>query len=223
MQADEVGPEVPERLPGAPREPAGQRDHDGDTSRGAHEILHRQPSHLREIAHRVLARVGLPVGVRHERHRRVHRERERHIVEVLRIERQPFWASCKPSTARKPTRLKAAVPKRIPSTAFPWSVRLRPHDRPAVRLARGPAEKDVASPLNTRCINPPSSGVTRPVRPDRGQLGADRAGSRLHLPRASASTPVNGPALSIKKALTTWPPNSEWIQTGTRVAVNARN
>ena len=36
---------------------------DGDTDRGRDEVLHRQAGHLRDVAERALAGVGLPVGV----------------------------------------------------------------------------------------------------------------------------------------------------------------
>ena len=61
---------------------------DGKAHRGRHEVLHGQPRHLREVAHRALAGVALPVGVRREAHRGVPRERLGHRVHVGRVERE---------------------------------------------------------------------------------------------------------------------------------------
>ena len=47
---------------------------------GRDEVLDREPRHLREVAHRRLARVVLPVRVRDEARRRVERERRRHAA-----------------------------------------------------------------------------------------------------------------------------------------------
>ena len=52
-------------------EAAHQRDRDRDADRGGDEVLHRQPGHLHQVAHRGLARVGLPVRVGDEADRGV--------------------------------------------------------------------------------------------------------------------------------------------------------
>ena len=49
-----------------------------------------QARHLREITHRGLAAVGLPVRIGCERGRRAEGQGRVHIAEFLRIERQPF-------------------------------------------------------------------------------------------------------------------------------------
>ena len=48
--------------------------------------MHGEPGHLGQIAHRGLGRVGLPIGVGDEAHRRVEGEIGRDRVEMLRIE-----------------------------------------------------------------------------------------------------------------------------------------
>ena len=50
--------------------------------------MDRQPEHLREMTHRRLAAVVLPVRIGDEAHRRIEREIGRNRVEALRIERQ---------------------------------------------------------------------------------------------------------------------------------------
>ena len=50
--------------------------------------MDRQPEHLREMTHRRLAAVVLPIGVCDEAHRRIERQIGRNGIEALRIERQ---------------------------------------------------------------------------------------------------------------------------------------
>ena len=90
---DEIDPEVADRLSVPAGETADQRDRDrGADGRGG-EVLHRQPGHLGEVAHRRLAAVVLPVRVRDEADRRVERERRRHTVDSGRVEgEQPLEA-----------------------------------------------------------------------------------------------------------------------------------
>ena len=57
-----------------------------DADGGREEVLHRQPSHLAEVAHRRLAAVVLPVRVRDERRGGVERHVPRRRVEVLRVQ-----------------------------------------------------------------------------------------------------------------------------------------
>ena len=76
---DQVHPEVAELVGLRAGEPAHQRDRHRDAHRGGHEVLHRQPGHLHQVAHRGLARVVLPVGVGGERRRGVPRQRRLHV------------------------------------------------------------------------------------------------------------------------------------------------
>ncbi len=48
--------------------------------------MHGEPGHLGQIAHRGLGRVGLPIGVGDEAHRRIEGEIGRDRIEMLRIE-----------------------------------------------------------------------------------------------------------------------------------------
>ncbi len=87
-RAEEVDPEVADvPAPGAVGEPPDQRDGDGDADARGDEVLHRQPGHLAEVAHRGLAAVVLPVRVRHERRDGVEAVVPRNRVEVLRVPR----------------------------------------------------------------------------------------------------------------------------------------
>ena len=72
--AGEIDPEVADALGRAPGEAADQRDRQRDAGRGRDEVVHGEPRHLDEVAHRRLGHVGLPVGVGVEAHRRVEGE-----------------------------------------------------------------------------------------------------------------------------------------------------
>ena len=74
----------------AAHEAADQRDQHGDAGRRRQEVLHGEPEHLRQIAHRRLAAVALPVRVRGEADRGVHRRIGADRAEALRIQRQPL-------------------------------------------------------------------------------------------------------------------------------------
>ena len=84
----EVDPEVADRRRPSASQPSDQGDGDGEAHGGRHEVLHGQARHLREVAHRVLAGVVLPVRVGHEAHGRVERERLRHRADVGGVEGQ---------------------------------------------------------------------------------------------------------------------------------------
>ena len=73
---------------GARARPRIERDRDGDADGGRDEVLHREPGHLGEVAHRRLAGVVLPVRVGDEADRGVERERRRDGCDVGRVERQ---------------------------------------------------------------------------------------------------------------------------------------
>ncbi len=86
--AGQIDPEIAERRGAGAGEGAGDRQGQGDAGRGGEEIMHRQPGHLREMAHRRLAAIGLPVGVGQEADGGVEGEVGRDVVEPLRVERQ---------------------------------------------------------------------------------------------------------------------------------------
>ena len=98
MASDQIDPEVADRLRLLAREPARERDGDRDAGSRGREVLHRERRHLREVAHRRLADVRLPVRVGQEADRRVEGEvrRERRGVgrrvrraEAHRVQREP--------------------------------------------------------------------------------------------------------------------------------------
>ena len=64
--ARHIHPEISDGLRRVPRESADQRHRHGDSHRRRDEILNRQRRHLREVAHRGVGRIGLPVRIRHE-------------------------------------------------------------------------------------------------------------------------------------------------------------
>ncbi len=79
--AHQVGPEVAE-VPGAGAgEAPYERDGDGDADGRGDEVLHREAERLDGVAHGLLARVRLPVGVGDEGRRRVER-----LVRADRVE-----------------------------------------------------------------------------------------------------------------------------------------
>ena len=86
--ARQIDPEIADRLRRAAREAADQRDGERNAGRGRHEIVHRQPRHLREIAHRRFGHIGLPVRVGDEAHRRVEGEALLDRGLTLRVEGQ---------------------------------------------------------------------------------------------------------------------------------------
>ncbi len=88
--ANEIGPEVADAARLLADEAANQRDEHGHPGRSGDEVLHGEREHLREIAHRGLAAVPLPVRVGREARRRVERRVRAHRGHVLRIEREPW-------------------------------------------------------------------------------------------------------------------------------------
>ena len=59
----QVDPEVAEVARAGAGDAADQTDHHRHAGRRRHEVLDGEPDHLREVAHRLLAREPLPVGV----------------------------------------------------------------------------------------------------------------------------------------------------------------
>ncbi len=88
QRARQVDPEVSDAVAAAADDSADQGDDDGDPDRRREEVLHGEAGHLREVGHRRLAAVVLPVRVRHERRDGVERDVPGRRVEPLRVERQ---------------------------------------------------------------------------------------------------------------------------------------
>ena len=87
--AHEVDPEISQGIHLPASNPANEGDCQHDAGRRRRKIVKREASHLREVAHGRLARIGLPVGVGGERRGRIESQVLRgHCPEVLRIERQ---------------------------------------------------------------------------------------------------------------------------------------
>ena len=86
-RAREVDVEVAELLARARGEAADEGDEHGDADAGGDEVLDGQAGHLREVRHRRLAAVELPVRVRQERRGRVERDVPRARAEVPRVPR----------------------------------------------------------------------------------------------------------------------------------------
>jgi hypothetical protein len=67
--ARQVHPEIADSLCGTARKTANQRKRNRNAGGRREKILHGERRHLREVAHRGLARVRLPIGVGDETHR----------------------------------------------------------------------------------------------------------------------------------------------------------
>ena len=83
--ARDVHPEVADRLATVAGQPAHQGNRDREPHGGGQEVLDREAGHLHRVSERRLRRVGLPVGVRDERHRGVERERGVHVGKAERV------------------------------------------------------------------------------------------------------------------------------------------
>ena len=84
--AGHIDPEIADGSRRAPGKASDEGDGERDAGRGGNEIMHGEPGHLGQIAHRGLGRVGLPIGVGDEAHRRIEGEIGRDRIEMLRIE-----------------------------------------------------------------------------------------------------------------------------------------
>ena len=88
-----IDPEIAHGRRCRARKAARQREGHGEAGRGGEEVMDGQPQHLREMTHRRLAAVVLPIGVGDEAERGVEREIGRHGVEAPRIQRQHILQS----------------------------------------------------------------------------------------------------------------------------------
>ena len=95
----QVNPEIADGLFLAPRNAANERNRQRNTHRRRGKVVIRKASHLREIAHRGLAAVVLPVGIGGERRRSVESQVRSHRRELLRIQRQATAAPVRSGTA----------------------------------------------------------------------------------------------------------------------------
>ena len=86
--ARDIHPEIAQRFDRRPAQTPRHRQQHRRARGRAQEVVHRQPRHLREITHRVLPGIRLPVRVRDETNGCVQGQRPRDIGELLRIKRQ---------------------------------------------------------------------------------------------------------------------------------------
>ena len=84
----QIGPEIADSGRRGPRKAAHQCKGHREAGRRGDEIVHGEAEHLRQMAHRRLAGVVLPVGVGDEADRRVEGEIRRHGVEAAWVQRQ---------------------------------------------------------------------------------------------------------------------------------------
>jgi hypothetical protein len=84
----EVAPEVAQRVRRPARDAAHDRNEDRHADAGRDEVLHGEAGHLRQVGHRGLAAVVLPVRVRHEARRRVERDVRRHGRQVVGVQEE---------------------------------------------------------------------------------------------------------------------------------------
>ena len=84
----EVAPEVPDAAGRASCESSDHRGQHRHADGRRDEVLHGQPRHLRQVGHRVLAAVELPVGVGDEARGGVQRDGRRDARQVVRVQRQ---------------------------------------------------------------------------------------------------------------------------------------
>ena len=122
-RAGDVDPEVADGPGAVAGKAAAERDDDHDAGGSGEEVLHREPGHLREIAHRGLARVALPVGVGDETDGRVEGGVGADVREALRIQRQPSLQALQDIERERPegveqqqirgVRLPAALVRRV--------------------------------------------------------------------------------------------------------------
>jgi hypothetical protein len=71
-----------------PREAPHDGDHQGGGYGRIEEVVRGKTGHLRQMAHRRLAAIGLPIGVGDEADRRIERQSRRDGVKSLRVARQ---------------------------------------------------------------------------------------------------------------------------------------
>ena len=107
--ARQIDPEIADRLGLAPREAANERERQRDAGRRRDEIVHRQPGHLHEVAHRGFRHVGLPVRVGDEADRGVEGEALLDAGLALRVERQIPLQPLQRVKHEKPTTLKNSI------------------------------------------------------------------------------------------------------------------
>ena len=160
-RAREIDPEVADGGGRASRERTDKRHQDRHARRRRQEVLHGQRGHLREIAHRALAAVPLPVRVGGEAHRGVERGIRRDRTEPLRVERQHALQALQRVDDQHAGRVEEQHRRGV---RLPAHLLRGPHPGQAVDQPLEPAEH----PLEPE----------RPARVDGGHEGAQRLDER---------------------------------------------
>ena len=141
-RAGQVGPDVADAVRLLAREAARERDQHRHAGRRREEVLHAEPQHLREIAHRRLAAVALPVGVGDEAHCGVERRVRRNGAEFLGIE----WKQVLQSLQRVDgSEADEVEPEHTPQVALPVHLLFGPHPGRAVDEALQRREEPAAA------------------------------------------------------------------------------
>ncbi len=90
MQRTMIHPEATQVLGTAAGKAAHQRHRQRDASSGGDELVKGQAGHLGQIAHGLLARVVLPVGIGGEAGSSVEGQLRLHVGQALRVEERPL-------------------------------------------------------------------------------------------------------------------------------------
>ena len=138
----------------AKRNPDGRR----------HEVVIREAGHLRDIAHRGLADIVLPVGIGGERCGRVERQRRDRRRQTLRIARQACAAGARSRTSSSiDTPLNSSMVDGVfrPAHLVAFVDTGQPVEQPLERPSTG--SRKVRSRLKTRAMNTPSGLVTAKI------------------------------------------------------------
>ena len=152
--AREIGPDIADgakaRAGHAPvsaalcRKATNQRKGHGDAGRRREEILHRQPKHLRQVAHGAFAAVSLPVGVGHKTDGCIEGCVRRHRRHPLGVERQPVLQALQRINGQGAQRVErqqghriSAPPHRCVRTHTGQAIQRRLHPQHPARHAAG--------------------------------------------------------------------------------------
>ena len=222
--AGEVDPEVADRVRPAAGQAADQGDRDREPDRGRHEVLHREPGHLGEVAHRRLGGVALPVRVRDEADRGVERERLTDPGRVGRVQRQHGLQPLQPveeqraDDAEREHRERVDGPPLLPVRVDPADPVDQPLDREEDTGRPAPCRRRTpwrGSRRGSGSRSPSSDDQHEELRPSRlpsSELLRDdearRRGSRAGPPRGSRPTRFS--------ALTASPPSGVAARSSSR-------
>ena len=151
--ACDIDPEIADRLRRGAREAADEHDRQHDAGRRRQEVLVREAEHLREVRHRALAAVVLPVGVGDEADRGIEGEIGRHGRLLGRVERQRRLQTHHDVEDEKAADVEQQHGDRVGEpTLLALLVDAADASRSRPRPAAAPATGSVRSPLKTRVM-----------------------------------------------------------------------